>query len=158
MINIEVKVPHEDHAKSFYDFKKAISLVHKTIIASGLESNCCVSSFDSDILEELDSLNKCLITLVRIICLYNFEENYELPEPDVYAAKGDGINISSTKLTQEVIQNCHARGKIVGLWVNKQAFQENLQYYEEVMRSGADFICTDYPLEAMAVRSKVLDR
>ncbi len=93
---------------------------------------------------------------MKIIYLYNFEEHFELPEPDIYAARGDGINISSTKLSQEVIQNCHARGKIVGLWVNKKAFNENDQYYEHAISMGVDFLCTDYPLEAMKIREKLL--
>ena len=58
MINIEVKAPHDPHIKKHYDYKKAITMVHETIVKSSLENHCCVSSFDSDVLEQLDLINR----------------------------------------------------------------------------------------------------
>lgn len=84
-----------------------------------------VSSFDADILGGLETLNLVNNTDVKAIYLYNFYEHSELPEPDIYATKGHGVNISSTKLTREVIQNCHRNGKLVGVWVNAEVFLEN---------------------------------
>lgn len=91
----------------------------------GAENHCMVSSFDGDILSELENLNLVNSTSVKSIYLYNFYEHRELPEPDIYAAKGHGVNISSTKMTREVIQNCHRNGKLVGVWVNAEAFKED---------------------------------
>lgn len=88
-----------------------------------------VSSFDADILTELENLNLVNSTNVKSIYLYNFYEHRELPEPDIYATKGHGVNISSTKMTREVIQNCHKNGKLVGVWVNAEAFKEDDQFY-----------------------------
>ena len=51
--------------------------------------------------------------------------------------------------------NCHSQNKLVGLWVNKDAFLENDEYYERVIKAGVDFICTDYPLDAMRVRDMI---
>lgn len=85
MMNIEVKAPHEDQVKCNYNYKRTIRKVHETIVNSGIENHCCVSSFDSDVLAELDLLNKEMSTNVQIIYLYNFYEHEELPDPSVYA-------------------------------------------------------------------------
>lgn len=85
--------------------------------------------------------------------LHNYYEHFELPTPEVYSCQGDGINISSTKLTREVVENCHRNGKTVGVWVNAEVFTENDEYYRMAIEMGVDIICTDYPLEANRVRA-----
>ena len=85
-----------------------------------------VSSFDTDVLYELERLNTENNTDIKAIYLYNFYEHRELPDPCIYAQRGHGINISSTKLNKEVIQNCHQNGKLVGVWVNAEAFFEDV--------------------------------
>ena len=57
-INIEVKAPHEPQIRERYDYRESIRLVHMHIVNYDLEGHCCVSSFDHDILEELDNLNQ----------------------------------------------------------------------------------------------------
>lgn len=89
---------------------------------------------------------------MEIIYLYNFYEHEELPDPSIYAVKGDGINISASKLTAEVIRNCHRNGKKVGVWVDAATFKEDTAFYKRMMNMDVDFFCTDYPLEAMEVR------
>jgi len=111
-----------------------------------------VSSFDADILQELQNLNLLNNTDVKCLYLHNYYEYLELPEPDIYTTQGHGINISSTKLTPEVVQICHKHGKSVGVWVNAEVFNEDDNYYMRVMNLGVDIICTDYPLEAIRVR------
>lgn len=87
--------------------------------------------------------------------LHNYYEHFELPDPEIYSCQGDGINISSTKLTREVIENCHRHGKTVGVWVNAEVFIENDEFYRNAIEMGVDIICTDYPLEANRVRAQI---
>ena len=79
-----------------------------------------VSSFNSDILREVERVRDRIyggrVTKIDgappsfdIIYLYNYE-NQPLPEPSVYTSNGDGINISANYITQEVVDNCHAKG------------------------------------------------
>ena len=63
------------------------------------------------------------------IYLYNFYDDCELPEPEVYIRKGKGINISSTKLNEEVVRNCHLNGKTVGVWIDKSVSSEGEEFY-----------------------------
>jgi len=108
-------------------------------------------------LDELDVLCKNNDDSVEIIYLYNFHEHIELPDPSIYATKGAGINISASKLTNEVIRNCHANGKKVGVWVDAATFKEDATFYRRMMNMGVDFFCTDYPLAAMETRSQWLE-
>ena len=70
-----------------------------------------MSSFNHDLLSELSRLNDLHSTEVDAIYLYNYYDNDELPHPDVYSSLGKGVNISSVKLTREVVEICHAKGK-----------------------------------------------
>lgn len=103
MINIEVKAPYNEDVKCKYNFKKCIGQVYEAIMNFGAENHCMISSFDSDILGELERLNLVNNTDIKGIYLYNFYEHRELPHPDIYSIKGHGVNISSTKLTREVV-------------------------------------------------------
>lgn len=153
MLNIEVKAPYHENVKSKYNFKKCIEKVYETIRRFGAENHCMISSFDGDILYELEKLNLVNNTDIKSIYLYNFYEHRELPEPNIYSTRGHGVNISSTKLNREVIQNCHKNRKLVGVWVNAEVFNEDDQFYQTCLDLGVDFICTDYPLKAGKVRN-----
>ena len=59
--------------------------------------------------------------------------------------RGGGINISSTKLTKEVVDNCHAQGKKVGVWVDRSVHAESEEFYRLLFSMKVDFFCTDYP-------------
>jgi len=90
---------------SRYDYKEAISLVHKLILKYDIAATCCVSSFNHDLLAELEELSRIhgAASPVESIYLYNYYDNDELPHPDIFSNRGKGINISSTKLTKEVV-------------------------------------------------------
>lgn len=77
--------------------------------------------------------------------MYNFNDDEELPAPDVYAFRGSGINISSAKLTREVVEHCHAQGKLVGVWIDRHVASENEEFYRHIFNMGVDFFCSDYP-------------
>lgn len=55
---------------------------------------------------------------IDFVQLHNFYDYIELPEPHIYTSFGMGINISSTKLTKEVVRLCHEKGKKVGVWID----------------------------------------
>lgn len=88
-----------------------------------------MSSFDHGILEELESLNQKHGTKVEQVYLYNYFDTDELPAPDVYATRGRGVNISSTKLTKEVVEICHANNKLVGVWIDRDVASEGEDFY-----------------------------
>eukprot|EP00347_Sterkiella_histriomuscorum_P002298 403368694 len=155
IMNIEVKAPHNRDIKVNYDYIRSIQKVYEAIRSFQAENHCMVSSFDSDILAELERLNLINNTDIKSMYLYNFYEHLELPEPDIYANKGHGVNISSTKMTREVIQHCHKNGKLVGVWINSEAFFEDDKFYENAILLGVDFICTDYPLQAAKIRTQI---
>ena len=69
----------------------------------------------------------------------------ELPHPDIYSTRGHGINISSIKLTKDVVEICHTRGTKVGVWIDKDLFEENEEFYLTLHHMGVDFFCSDYP-------------
>ena len=61
----------------------------------------------------------------------------------------DGINVSANHVTHELVAMCHEQGIKVGVWVRAKDFQESSTFYERMCEIGVDFICSDYPIEAM---------
>jgi hypothetical protein len=55
-----------------------------------------------------------------------------------------------------VFDNCKRKNLKVGVWIRALDFEENEVFYESMVRMGVDFICSDYPLKAMASRNKLL--
>ena len=84
-MNIEVKAPYTDSVKARYNFQKSAAKVYDLIRRFCAENHCMVSSFDADVLAEIDRLNLVNNTQVKTIYLYNFYEHRELPDPDIYA-------------------------------------------------------------------------
>ena len=71
------------------------------------------------------------------IYLYNYYDHDELPSPDIYSQRGKGINISSTKLTREVVEICHKNNKLVGVWIDREIFSENEEFYHHIINMGS---------------------
>lgn len=151
-MNIEVKTPFNREVKLAYNYKQCVNLVHNLIAKYQIEEKCWVSSFDHDVLAELEHLNSVSNTNVDTIYLYNFYDNCELPDPEIYATRGKGINISSTKLNEEVVRNCHLNGKTVGVWIDRSVSSEGEEFYKRLLDLKVDFFCTDYPHDAMNYR------
>lgn len=128
-----------------YNYKESIAKVHALATKYKLQGQCCVSSFNHEILEELEYLNRLHQTNIDSIYLYNFYDYDELPAPEIYTSKGRGINISSTKLTPEVVANCHANGKLIGVWIDRSVMKEGPEFYELIFKMGVDFFCSDFP-------------
>ena len=75
-----------------------------------MQELCCISSFDSDLIKYVKTLSSIHSYKIDTVQLYNFYDSLELPEPCEYTNSADSINISSKKVTEEVVQNCHSKG------------------------------------------------
>ena len=53
-----------------------------------------------------------------------------------------------------MVDNCHRNGKRIGVWIRSKDYQETDEFYNEMFKIGADFMCADIPLRAMEARSK----
>lgn len=112
-----------------------------------MECNCFLSSFNHEALKyfETKQIEVYSTNLIETIYLYNFCDKEEMPSSEIYTSQGSGINLSSRKVTHEIVQNCHRAGKKVGIWIDKKYDEENEDLYGRFLRMGVDFICTDYP-------------
>lgn len=43
------------------------------------------------------------------------------------------------------MENCHASGKLVGVWIDKDYAKEGEEFYQTLYKMGVDFFCSDYP-------------
>ena len=108
-MNVELKGPRSDEHKPRYSCTLAATLVQELVEKFNYHGRFLVSSFNSDILEEVAKVRAKVyggrISTIEgapesfdIIYLYNYE-NLPLPEADVYTKHGDGINISANHIT-----------------------------------------------------------
>ena len=108
-----------------------------------------VSSFVPEIVTEMA---KCLekgkeFMLVQLLNRGNKQI------PDYTPPQGtDGINISATYLTEEIVHKTHALNKTIGVWLSRSASKENEEMYEKCFRLGVDFVYFDAPVPAMIYR------
>ena len=144
-MNLEVKAPHIPSVKELYNYKLCVEKVYELICQYQIQMQCCVSSFDRDVLKHLEHIANINNDKVQTIYLYNFYDHEALPDPSIYCTNGDGINISSLHLTHEVVDNCRRYGKKVGVWIDKSYTKESKEVYRKVLSMGVDFFCTDYP-------------
>ena len=86
--------------------------------------------------------------------VYHYYEHLELPHSNEYTTFASGINISSTKLTGEIVDNCHRAGQRVGVWINREVARETEELYDMVLRLGVDTLCSDFPVLAREFRDK----
>ena len=57
-INLEVKTPQDSRQRERYQYKECIRLVHELVMMHGIQRDCCVSSFNHELLAELERLNQ----------------------------------------------------------------------------------------------------
>ncbi len=100
-----MKGPRTAELKPRYSCEAAANLVYELVEKYNYHGRFLVSSFNSDILQEVEKMRKAKYggrvssidgapQSFDIIYLYNYE-NQPLPEPDIYTSFGDGINISA---------------------------------------------------------------
>jgi len=133
-VNVELKAPRSDEYMAMYDHKKTMYAVYNLVTRSNMHGKFLISSFCPYILqaaEEVRNENIGQTSHFDIIYLYN-PENTPLPDPDVYTAYGDGVNVSANHISQEVVDNCRRKGKKVGVWIRTKDFHENDDFYNDM--------------------------
>jgi hypothetical protein len=55
--NLEVKCPNDKSVKSIYRWKKCMAILHDLIQSTRMAEYCLVSSFDHEVLREMEILN-----------------------------------------------------------------------------------------------------
>ena len=66
--------------------------------------------------------------MFEIVHLYNYHDHIEIP--DDFMFYGNGINISSRKLNQEIVELCKIYNMKLGVWVDAEVFVENSKFYK----------------------------
>lgn len=66
----------------------------------------------------------------------------------------DGINLSATYLTPEIVEQVHAIGKTVGVWLSRGNSFETTELYNKVFGLKVDFVYLDMPLIGMKHRDE----
>jgi glycerophosphoryl diester phosphodiesterase len=64
----------------------------------------------------------------------------------------DGINMSATYLTKEIVDQAKKLGKTVGVWLERKDTKETKELYDLVFGSKVDFVFLDAPLPGMQFR------
>lgn len=64
----------------------------------------------------------------------------------------DGINMSATYLTKEIVDQAKQQGKTVGVWLERKDTKETKELYDLVFGSKVDFVFLDAPLSGMSYR------
>ncbi len=66
----------------------------------------------------------------------------------------DGVNISATYLTEEIVELVHSVGKRIGVWLERAATKETQDLYEKIFSLKVDFVFLDVPLPGMKYRDE----
>ena len=68
-----------------------------------------------------------------------------------YTKKGNSLNIYYTDATKEVCDKAHQNGMAIQAWFGMEE-EESTVIYKELIKNGADIICTNMPLLAKKYR------
>ena len=144
-----MKGPLSPQYKELYNFEQAAKTVHKMVLDFDMQHQVMVSSFVPEIVTEMA---RCL-ELKHEFMLCRLLNRKEVAETDYTPQRGtDGINISATYLTKEIVDQTHALGKTVGVYLSRAHSFETKAMYDQVFSLGVDFVYFDGPLPAMEHR------
>lgn len=156
-VNIELKGPRTPALAAIYDYHLAAKSVLECVKTHKMHDRFLVSSFNHhDLLVAMEQARINYLsesedhTYFDVIYLQNYH-NEPLPEIDFESFSGDGFNVSANHISQEFVESCRMHGLKVGVWIRKRDFEENDTFYEEMLKIGVDFICSDYPIRAMEI-------
>ena len=79
----------------------------------------------------------------------NFYDHIGVPENA--ATLGIGVNVSLEHVSTQLVENLHANGKLVVVWIDTNKTKEGPEAYCRMLDLGIDSYCTDFPLEAQRV-------
>lgn len=149
-VNIECKVPYDPEIKKLYNWKLTASKVVDLIKEYDFNEKCYVSSFDTDILEEIISLSQKSGYLVRTSLIGPWDENATVPSCEYLTSMPfNGYNCEYTRVTPELVKTMKEAGKILGSWFDKPIYPEDDKAKEHLYELDVDMVCTDYPLQAL---------
>ena len=150
LINIELKGPLSLERKKDYDFQLAAQIVYDIIQNLQIQDYVMVSSF---VPETLIAINQCLKSNKNNFLLCQLMNRKNLPEAGYLSIEGmDGINISATYLTEEIVAQTKSRGQTIGVWLSRNDTKETEELYQLVFGHQVDFIFLDCPLLGMRHR------
>lgn len=89
-----------------------------------------VSSFTKEIIEAMKSCLKDKHEFM--LCTLLNRKNISAGSLEAYIPPEgvDGINISATYLTKEIVEQAHNLGKTVGVWIERKDTKENDDLYQ----------------------------
>jgi glycerophosphoryl diester phosphodiesterase len=80
-----------------------------------------------------------------------------LPEAKATNSWDCGVNIQTSAATPEIVNRFHKNGQLVMVWIDKNATpDEGPDLWKQIIESGVDCFCTDFPLEFMLYKDKYL--
>lgn len=142
--------------KSRYDCLKTANAVLELVVKHNIHGKFSISSFNRPLLKAVEiarlDYEKCYPRFDIVYLWNNF--NHPLPTPDEYTANGDAINISFNHFTEEVFEICRSKGLKLGVWIRKQNYTEDDDFYHMMYESGVDFFSSDFPDRALEVRRR----
>ena len=154
-LNIELKGPLSIERKALYNFELAAKTVFDIITGLNIQKYVMVSSF---VPETITEMKKCLskgreFMLCQLLNRKNLAEKGGI---DGYSPKEgvDGINMSATYLTKEIVDQAKSLGKTVGVWLERKDTKETKELYDLVFGSKVDFVFLDAPLPGMSYRDQ----
>ena len=130
-VNIEMKGPHDPVLKNRYSWQLAAKLVGNTVNKHNMHGKFLISSFNKEMLTEVELMRaryEVIHPRFDIIYLYNYQ-NAPLPSWTEYTWYGDGINVSSNYINEEVVSYCRRLGKKVGVWIRDKTTKEDEEFY-----------------------------
>jgi len=156
VINIELKVPYDKEVRDKYPWQEAAISVHHLLKETLLGPHCFISSFDHDILRQVESLSLQNDYKIRTIYLHNFYPSFSLPPLEKLTSQGDGVNIEYAHLTKERVDACHAKGKIISVWIDCSVTTETVEMYKRLIDLKIDSFCSDWPCEVREMQEKLI--
>lgn len=151
-IYVEMKVPFCSELKSRYRWREAAKETFRLLMEFDMKEHCFVQSFDSSILEEFEKICASELYKIRTLYLHNFHDYLSLPPMDVILRQGDGLSVSSNHVTSELVHVCRTHGKILSVWIDCDATQEDEYLHTRMLELGVHCLITDMPLIATEVR------
>jgi glycerophosphoryl diester phosphodiesterase len=123
------------------------------IVHFGALERSQILSFDTKMIQEVLNLREGFSPVyLKTVHLYNFYDHIPLPTDPQEWIKNDTISISAANATQEVVDFCHQNGTKVAVWIDLESKNviEGPEYYKNMLQIEADYIISDFPLEAKA--------
>ena len=142
-MNLEIKDPRVDLV-----FEHVISLIEQFDYFDQI----AISSFHHDYYNKIVQYNQEKGRELVFGFLYNRNKQSKFD----YTKKGSTLNIHHADATKEVCDKAHENGMAIQAWFGMEE-EESTIIYKELIKNGADIICTNMPLLAKKYRDNYYD-